>query len=139
MSTFVHREGPLAAGDTRTALSTQGMTTAPGVIKVPPWAKKITTLIVGIGDGTPAAADGGMNFLVTLSGDGMRDGDQTMAVGASYCDFTTAGESGIGGRCFASHDVDIDVEANGVVNIYAEGTLGVLSGLPEFAVTIQFA
>ncbi len=139
MSTFIHREGPLAAGDTRTALVTQGATAAPGVIKVPPWAHKIVTVIAGVGDNTPAAADGGMNYIVTISGDGMLDGDQTILVGAMYADFTTAGETGIGGRCFASHDVDIGVEPNGVVNLYAEGTLGVLNGLPEFAVTIQFA
>ena len=138
MSTFIHREGPIAAGDTRTAIVTQGATAAPGVIKVPPWAHKIVTVIVGVGDNTPAAADGGMNFLVTISGDGMVEGDQTFVVGACYADLTTAGDTGMGGRIYDSHDVDIDVEPNGTVNLYAEGTLGVLSGLPEFGITIQF-
>jgi hypothetical protein len=140
MSTsFVHREGPLTAGDTRTAISTQGAIAAPGIIKVPTWAHRIVTATVGIGDNTPTGADGGMNFLLTLSGDGMMEGDQTFVVGAAYSDFTTAGDSGHGGRITATHDLDIAVEPNGIVNIYGEGTLGVLWGQPEFACTLQFA
>lgn len=137
-TTFVHREGPLAAGDTRTAIVTQGATAAPGVIKVPTWAHRIVTITTAVGDNTPAAADGGMNFLITLSGDGMMDGDQTMVVGAVQADLTTAGETGCAGQCYMTHDVDIAVEPNGIVNLYGEGTLGVLSGLPEFGITIQF-
>jgi len=138
MSTLIHREGPIAAGDTRTAITAQGATAAPGVIKVPPWAHKIVTVIASVGDNTSSGADGGMNYLITISGDGMVEGDQTMLVGASFCDFTTAGDSGFGGMIHESHDVDIDVEPNGIVNLYAEGTLGVLVGLPEFGITIQF-
>jgi hypothetical protein len=139
VTSFMHREGPVTAGDTRTALVTQGATAAPGVIKVPTWAKRIVTLTVAVGDNTPTAADGGHNYLVTLSGDGMIDGDQTMCVGSCSSDFTTAGDTGVGGRCFQTYNVDINVEANGIVNIYGEATLGVLFGQPEFGVTIQFA
>lgn len=136
---YVHREGPIAAGDTRTALVTQGAIATPGTILVPSGCTKITQVIAAVGDNTPAATDGGMNYLVTLSGTGMTDGDQVLVVGASSADFTTAGDTGMRARIFDRHDVDINVVSNGVVNIYAEGTLGVIVGLPEFGVTLGFA
>ena len=139
MTTFIHREGPVAAGDTRTALVTQGAVAAPGDIRVPTWAKKIKTIVTAVGDNTPTAADGGHNFLITLSGDGMADGDQTMVVGGAYCDLSTAGDSGFGHMCFTRHDVDLNVKPGGIIGIYAEATLGVLWGQPEFGVELQFA
>ena len=136
---YVHREGPVAAGDTRTALTTQGAVAAPGTILVPPWATKIKQLIVAVGDNTATAADGGHNFLVSLSGNGMKDGEQTVVVGGAFCDFTTAGDSGLRSHIHERLDVDMNVVPNGIVNIYAEATLGVLWGQPEFGVTLGFA
>ena len=80
-----------------------------------------------------------MNFLVSLSGNGLKDGEQTLVVGAAYSTFTTAGDTGMGSRIHGRHDVDINVTPNGVINVYGEGTLGVLWGAPEFGVTIGFA
>lgn len=136
---YVHREGPIAAGDTRTAITSQGAVTAPGTIIVPPWATKIKQLIVAVGDNTPAATDSGMNFLVSLSGNGLRDGEQTIVVGAAFADLTIAGDTGFGSKIHARHDVDINVVPNGIVNLYGEGTLGVITGVPEFGITIGFA
>jgi len=118
---------------------TQGVLTAPGTILVPPNCTKITQLIVAVGDGTPTGADGGHNFFVTLGGTGLADGDQVIPVGAACADFTTAGDTGLRGRIFDRHDVDINCVPNGIVNIYGEATLGVLWGAPEFGVTIGFA
>ncbi len=136
---YVHREGPVTAGDTRTALTTQGQITAPGTILVPPGCTKITQIVSGVGDNTPTGADGGHNYFITLSGTGMAEGDQSILVGAAFSDFTTAGETGIRNRVFGLHEVDINVVPNAVISIYAEATLGVLWGQPEFGVTIGFA
>lgn len=136
---YVHREGPVTAGDTRVALATQGAVTAPGTIIVPPGCTKLTQIIAAVGDNTPTGADGGHNYFITLSGTGMAEGDQSIGVGASFSDFTTAGETGIAGRIFALHEVDINVIGGKTISIYAEATLGVLWGQPEFGITLGFA
>lgn len=138
MTIFHVREGPITAGDTRTALLTQGNQASPGVIKVPSWANEIKTIVTAVGDNTPTGADGGHNFLLTLSGDGMKDGEQTFPIGAAFTDFTTAGDTGLRSRCFTRHDMDLDVKPEGTIGIYAEATLGVLWGQPEVSVELQF-
>jgi hypothetical protein len=135
---YVHREGPIAAGDTRTAIVTQGANTM-GTILVEPGESKITQIIAGVGDNTSTGVSGGQNFFVTLSGTGMRYGDQVIPIGAASAYLATAGDTGHGCRVFGLHNVDIDVVPGGSINIYVEATLGVLLGLPEFGVTLGFA
>ena len=135
---YVTREGPITAGDARTALTTQGSVTTPGTLTVPPGKTKIVQIITSVGDNTPTAADGAHCYFITLSGDGVAEGEQTLVIGAAYSDFTTAGESGFVSSPLRQ-DVDIAVEPGGVINVYAEATLGTLWGVPEVSVTLGFA
>ena len=137
---YITREGPIAAVDTRTQLTTQGSNTTPGTILVPAGKTKIKQILYALGDNTPTAADGGNLFFLTLSGSGLRDGEQFLPLAGYYCDFTTAGDSGAPFPRTNLIDVDIDVESMKPLGIFVEETAGAaINGAPEVSVTLGFA
>jgi hypothetical protein len=137
---YITREGPIATLDTRTQLTTQGSNTSPGPVLVPAGKTKIKQIIYALGDNTPTGADMGNNFFLTLSGSGIKDGEQYIPLAGMYADFTTAGDTGSPFPRAHLLDVDIDVESMKPIGIFVEMTAGAaLAGAPEVSVTLGFA
>jgi len=137
---YITREGPIAAVDTRTQLTTQGSNAAPGPVMVPVGKTKIKQIIYALGDNTPTAADGGNNFFLTLSGTGLVDGEQFIPLAGYYADFSTAGDTGSNWPKLKRLDVDIDVSPLKQIGVFVEMTAGqAINGAPEVSVTLGFA
>lgn len=87
------REGPVTAADTRTAISTMGADTTPGLIKTPSDKTRIAYLIVAFGAETPTTTtQGGVSF-VRLGGKAL-DEEYVFMIGGDVSQIATSGESG---------------------------------------------
>jgi hypothetical protein len=120
-------------------LTTQGSNTTPGAVVVPVGKSKLKQIIVAIGDNTPTGADKNANYLLRLTGSGLKESEHTFVVGGYNAVFTTAGDTGFGCLPAWVFNVDIDVIGNGTIGIYAQQALGVDVGIPEMGVALGFA
>lgn len=132
MAEYVTREGTVAAADTRTGLTTLGSEASPGAITVPTGTSRIAQIIAAIAaDGTGVGA---ATWVLRISGNGVKNGEQTMALGA--CGGTLA-TSDIQTNGAIVVPVDIPVSPGKQVTLSAE-MCGTDLGTSEVAVTIAF-
>lgn len=130
-------EGDLTAVDTLVRLTAQGSVTTPSRLTPPDATKLVRLLVVVSGD---CATDGEVNYLVRLSGDAIKGGEQTIIVSAeSWIDVATGGD-GVGMIMPVEifKDLDIDITPNETLDINAE-MVGVDTGTARIIVSAQFA
>lgn len=129
-------EGELATVDTQYRLVTQGSVTTPSRL-TPPDARKIAAIVYAFA--SDAAADGEASVFLRLSGDAIKGGEQTIALGSdSYID-VQAGSDAEHGEMIAQllQDLDIEVTPNETLDISLE-MAGVDVGTITGVVTVIF-
>ena len=129
-------EGDITAVDTLTRLTTQGSVTAPSRL-TPPDAKMLKRVFFAVG--SDAAADGEVTYLLRLSGDAIKGGEQTITLGAeSFIDVATSGDGqgtnlGVG----ILDNLDLEITPNETLDISLEMN-GVDVGTATAVVSAQF-
>ncbi len=132
MKVYRTREGDVTAVDTKTQLITTGSEAAPGPLLVPNAAKKLTEVILtGIND--LAAAEDSANML-RLEGPGLKDGPETLAIGAEGVSVATGGNAA---RLAEIIELNIDVIPNQEIIVFGE-MLGEDMGQATLAATLVF-
>ena len=137
MSRTLTVEGDLTTADTRHLLTTQGSITAPSLV-VPAGMTKIDKIIMSVaGD---SAADASTSYVLRLNGGAVKDGEQTIAMGATgFIDVQTGADSNPQvGRINVMEDVDIAINASDVITIAADVATGD-PGTAHAVVTLVFA
>lgn len=127
------REGTVSALDTRTQLSTLGSETAPGPLLVPQGVTKIVGIIVAQCFDMAAATS--YSALVRLEGPGLKDGPESLAVGAGGAAVATGG-NGVNEATFVPFEADV-IPAQEIL-VFGE-MCGTDVGSAEFVVTLVFA
>lgn len=127
------REGTVSAVDTRTQLSTLGSETAPGPLLVPQGVSKLVGIIAAQCFNMAAAT--GYSALVRLEGPGLKDGPESVAIGAGGVPVATGG-NGVNEARFIPFEVDV-IPAQEIL-VFGE-MCGTDVGSSEFIVTLVFA
>ena len=127
------REGTVSALDTRTQLSTLGSETAPGPLVVPQGVTKLIGVIVAQCFDMAAATS--YSALVRLEGPGLKDGPESLAVGAGGVPVATGG-NGVNKARFIPFEADV-IPAQEIL-VFGE-MCGTDVGSAEFVVTLVFA
>jgi len=106
-----------------------------GGVQVPSNVSKLVQILVSVGASIVAVGSAGVAIALRLTGNGLKDGQQDITVGAVREDTTsTGGFKGIPPNVI---DTNINVVAGNTVNIaYVMG--GVDPGSPEIGVTLVF-
>lgn len=112
---YRYREIEATAVDTKTHLSTQGSETAPGILVVPAGSRKLLGVWASIG--CDHAAAGSCSCFLVLEGGGLKEGPETVAVGAAGSESTT-GASSLNPAVF--YPLDVDVTPGNEILIYGE-------------------
>lgn len=130
-------EGDIATVDARTLLTTQGSVTAPSSV-VPSGVTKITSIIAAIA--SEGLADGAQSWFLRLGGAAVKNGEQTIALGASGRIAPQAGSDSAPQVSVARVlvDVDIEVSASDTITIAVEGA-GTDTGTGRAVVTLVYA
>ena len=130
-------EGDITTVDTRTLLTTQGSVTAPSAV-VPSDVTKITTIIVAAA--SEGLADGAQTWFLRLGGAAVKNGEQTIVIGASGRIAPQAGSDSAPQVMFANviHDVDIEVSPSDTITVAGEGA-GSDTGTGRVVVTLVYA
>lgn len=130
-------EGDITAVDTLTRLTTQGSVTAPSRL-TPPDATMIKRVIYSVA--SDAAADGEVNYLLRLSGDAIKGGEQTFILAAeSYIDVQSGSDSAHGSMVpIVLDNLDLEITPNETLDISVE-MAGVDVGSATAVVSVQFA
>jgi len=118
-SIFITREGPIAAADTVTPITTLGSRATPGTVFVPNNARRLDSLILATGQETPAGTDGGGVLFVRISGGGI-EGEQIIMVGGQTEQMTTQGDCSSLGTIEVLEDLHIDVKGNEAITVDGE-------------------
>ena len=130
-------EGEITAVDTLTRLTTQGSVTTPSRL-TPPTATKIKRVVYSVAhDGQ---ADGEVNFLLRLSGDAIKGGEQTFILGAGSRIAVQSGSDAAPNVMppMVLDDLDIDITPNETLDVAVE-MCGVDVGTAGAVVSVQFA
>lgn len=129
-------EGQITAVDTKTSLVTQGSVTTPSRL-TPPDATKLQRIVAAIG--ADCAADGEVSYLLRLSGDAIRGGEQTIFIAAeSFIDVQSGADPAVGHMPPVILDMlDIDIAPNETLDIDIE-MCGVDVGTATAVVTAVF-
>jgi len=127
------REGTVSAVDTRTQLSTLGSEAAPGPLLVPQGVTKIVGIIASQCFNMAAAT--GYTALVRLDGPGLKNGPESVAIGAGGVPVATGG-NGVVPATMIPFEVDV-IPAQEIL-IFGE-MCGTDVGSAEFGVTLVFA
>lgn len=139
MRYITREDSVIGAVDVETVLATCGSDTAPGTAIVPGDVHKLKQLIVALGDSANTGADGHAVILVRLSGSALKEGDQIFAIGYGVDAFTAGGTTAFGHQPAKLFNVDIDVNPNMPISVYAVECGGTDIGTPEVGVTMGFA
>ena len=130
-------EGDITAVDTRTLLTTQGSVTAPSSV-VPSGVTKIASIIVACA--SEGLADGAQSWFLRLGGAAVKNGEQTLVIGASGRIAPQAG-SDCAPQAMVSQvykNVDIEVSASDTITVAVEGA-GADTGTGRAVVTLVYA
>lgn len=127
------REGTVSAVDTRTQLSTLGSESAPGPLLVPQGVTKIVGVIAAQCFNMAAAT--GYSALVRLEGPGLKNGPESIGIGAGGVPVATGG-NGVVPATFIPFEVDV-IPAQEIL-VFGE-MCGTDVGSSEFVVTLVFA
>lgn len=130
-------EGDITAVDTLTRFTTQGSITAPSRL-TPPDATMLKRVIYALASDN--AADGEVTYLLRLSGDAIKGGEQVIAIGgASYIDVQAGSDSSRGIMAPTTiENLDLEIAPNETLDISMEMT-GVDGGTTTAVVTAIFA
>lgn len=130
-------EGDITAVDTLTRLTTQGSVTAPSRL-TPPDATVLKRIIYAVA--SDAAADGEVNYILRLSGDAIKGGEQTFILGGeSYIDVQSGSDSAHGSMVpMILDNLDLEITPNETLDISVE-MAGVDVGSAVAVVTAVFA
>ena len=130
-------EGEVTAVDTLTRFTTQGSVAAPSRL-TPPDAVMLKRVIYAIS--SDAAADGEVNYLLRLSGDAIKGGEQTIILGAdAWIDVVSGADDSVGTMVpQILDDLDLDITPNETLDISIE-MAGVDVGTATGVVTAVFA
>lgn len=112
-------EGTGGTVDARINLTVQGSVSSPNT-KTPKGAKKIDVIsVMAISD---LAVAGRAGFLLRIGGDAVKNGEQTIVIGAAAATAVQSGGDipGTTGQPFVLEDADIDVESSEQLTIDAE-------------------
>lgn len=133
MSTYYRtREGQLTAVDTRTALTSNYGTSVTAAVQTPPNTSKIGLLMVSFANN--GASNGASCMSLVLSGDGLKNGEQSFSIGSITVDGTPATARNYEPILIP---VDLPVVSNGLVSI--EGAMqGTDTGAVEMSVTLGY-
>jgi len=112
-------EGRGTANDTRINMTTQGSVSSPNT-KTPTGARKIDVISVYVGSDVSAAGRAG--FLLRIGGDAVKNGEQTIIVGAEGFTAAQSGADtpGINRPPLVLEDVDIEVDPSESIVLDAE-------------------
>ncbi len=112
-------EGEGTSPDARVNLTVQGSVASPNT-KTPKGAKKIDVISAYIG--SDLAVAGRAAFLLRIGGDAVKNGEQTIVVGAEGATAVQSGGDtpGVTSPPFVLEDADIDVESSEQLTIDAE-------------------
>jgi hypothetical protein len=137
MSKTLTLEGDLTAVDTRTAIVTQGSVTAPSLV-TPAGVTKIDKIYAAAG--AEGLADGSAVFFLRINGSAVKNGEQTIMIGAGGRIAVQAGSDAAPqvGRLFKLENVEIAVNPSDSLTIAAE-MAGSDLGTARAIVTLVFA
>lgn len=130
-------EGDITAVDTLTRLTTQGSVTAPSRL-TPPDAKVLKRVFYAIASDN--AADGEATYILRLSGDAIRGGEQTFVLGSeSWIDVASGGDGDNQQMMVQILDnLDLEITPNETLDISVE-MAGVDVGTATAVITAIFA
>lgn len=129
---FRSREGPVAAADTKSQLTTLGSQTAPGALLVPGAARFLRAAYVAVISSFEAADN--YSFLIRLEGPGIARGIFNFAAGAGGVPVATGGNGVVRSKRIP---INIPVTPGQEILIFAENVHGDM-GTHEAAVTLEF-
>ncbi len=127
------REGTVSAVDTRTQLTTLDSETAPGPLLVPQGVTKLVGIIASQCFNMAAATS--YSAFVRLEGPGLKEGPESIAIGAGGAAVATGG-NGVNAAVFIPFEVDV-IPAQEIL-IFGE-MAGTDVGSAEYVVTLVFA
>ena len=130
-------EGDLTAVDTLVRLTAQGSVTAPSRL-TPPDAKILKRVIFSVG--SDCAADGEASYILRLSGDAIKGGEQTFVIAAESWIDVAAGGDGVNSDMVPQilDNLDLEITSGETLDISAE-MAGVDVGSATIVVTAIFA
>ncbi len=130
-------EGDIASVDTRTLLTTQGSVTAPSSV-VPSGVTKIDQIIVAAT--SEGLADGSQAWFLRLGGNAVKNGEQTLVIGASGRIAVQSGSDAAPQLAWPTvfNNVDIAVSASDTITVAVEGA-GADTGTGHAVVTLVYA
>lgn len=130
-------EGDITAVDTLTRLTSQGSVTAPSRL-VPPDAAMLKRVICAVA--SDAAADGEVTYILRLSGDAIKGGEQSIIIGAeSFIDVQSGSDAAHASMApLILDNLDLEVTPNETLDISVE-MAGVDVGSATAVVTAVFA
>ena len=127
------REIEAIAVDTKTQLTTLGSEDAPGALLVPKGVTKLEAIIVSTG--ADFEVPGSASAFVRLEGGGMKEGPETIAVGAHGGNLATGLSSVTPAK---KYPLDVKVTPTNEILIFGE-MCGLDIGSIHFGVTLVFA
>lgn len=133
MKQYRTREGDVTGIDTRTQLTTVGSETAPGPLLVPQKATHIIGVIVAHCSSMAAAT--GYSAFVRLEGSGLKNGPETLAIGAGGMAVATGGNAAVKPVMLP---LNLEVIPGQEIQVFAE-MAGTDVGLISVGVTLVFA
>lgn len=130
-------EGDITTVDTRTQLTTQGSVTAPSLV-TPAGITKITSMFIAAT--TEALVAGAQSYFVRVSGNAVKNGEQTIAISAVGYIAPQAGSDSAPQLMMpiVLTDLDIEVGPSDTVSVSVEGA-GTDTGTGHAIVTLVFA
>lgn len=130
-------EGDIAAVDTLTRLTTQGSVIAPSRL-TPPDAKMLKRVIYAISE--DSAADGEVTFILRLSGDAIKGGEQTFIIGSASSIAAQSGSDEAAGIMVPQilDNLDLEITPNETLDISIE-MAGADIGTATAVITAIFA
>jgi len=130
-------EGDITAADTRTLMTTQGSVTAPSSV-VPAGVTKIDKILYAVS--TEALADGAQSFFLRLGGNAVRNGEQSIVLGAVGRIAVQAGSDAAPQLMSVQilEDVNIEVSPSDTLTIAVEGA-GTDTGTAHAVITLIYA
>ena len=129
-------EGDITAADTRTLLTTQGSVTAPSSV-VPSGVSMIDKIVFACT--SEGLADGSQGWFLRLGGNAVKNGEQTIAIGASGRIAVQAGSDAAPQimRPIVLDDVQIAVSPSDTITVAVEGP-GTDTGTGHAVVTLIY-
>ena len=133
MAFYRTREGAITAADSFTALDSLYGQSTTASIQVPAQASSIIGVICAVS--MDSATNGAATFGMQLSGDGLTNGQETLAIGSAGVDGTPVSNGMTNSPSY--YDVSIPVQGSNQVSVAV--AMDVAVGTAQAAITLVFA